>query len=524
MLARAHVRRSLPPPVTLALALAACLACALAGCGPAAPPATTFVWAVGQGEPRFDPAGPPDPVRWMVERLLDQGLVVEDTTGRVMPGIARAWDVRPDGLTYTFHLRPGLAFDDGAPCTSADVRRALESGLNRLDHSGYAWLLSAIVGVDHARPGRPLPPLGIATPDDHTLVLRLARADPTLLRKLAIAGTSMPWPAVATLPEAGWRGGVGPYRLAAHDPGRRMVLARVAGDGPDTVRIEFAVTAARGRALMRRRQVDLLWPVPGGLFGEAPPAAYRVVTHPSRPTRRLWLVMRGDLPPTTRAEARRALALGMNRPDVIEALGARGAEVGPWLPGGRPLDFPPHDVDAAHAALDGANLGRSMHVVMAYPAEGAATADVARPLQNAWARAALDVELRPLRGGAFAAEALSNGGAQLLLVESAPWFDDAAAELAMLVETRRGPPVGGFHTGWRTRDFDRWVGPQPPATTVDLDLAARRLEEDLVAIPLARLPWVWIERAGGTAVRAHARYGPCAQGATSASGAARGSR
>ena len=37
------------------------------------------------------------------------------------PGFAESWDVSPDGLTYTFHLRPGMLWSDGQPATSADV-------------------------------------------------------------------------------------------------------------------------------------------------------------------------------------------------------------------------------------------------------------------------------------------------------------------------------------------------------------------------------------------------------------------
>jgi len=37
------------------------------------------------------------------------------------PGFAASWDVSADGLTYTFHLRPGMLWSDGQPATSADV-------------------------------------------------------------------------------------------------------------------------------------------------------------------------------------------------------------------------------------------------------------------------------------------------------------------------------------------------------------------------------------------------------------------
>ncbi|MEK7330506.1 MAG: ABC transporter substrate-binding protein, partial [Candidatus Eisenbacteria bacterium] len=306
----------------MALSLAALLLGAVA-CAPTGPPRTTLAWLVGQGEPRFDPTGPPDPVRWALERLLGEGLVAEDSTGHIAEAAAQRWDVTPDGLTYTFHLRPGLRFGDGRPCTSAEFRRALSAGLNRVDHATYAWLLSPVVGVERVRAGRPLPTLGIATPDERTIVLRLARADPTLLHKLAIPGASMP--GAADSAGGGWGGGIGPYHLIAREPGRRMLLTRRSpGGGPDTLRVEFASGAARARAHLRRGRADLVWPVPPGLLAQALPGEYRTLARAARPTRRLWLVMRADLPPTRKVEARRALAHGLNRGGLLSALGRRG--------------------------------------------------------------------------------------------------------------------------------------------------------------------------------------------------------
>ena len=498
--AQAHRRSAVP------LGMATLLLVLSVGCGPPAPSRTTLTWLVGQAEPPFDPAGPADPVRWTLERLMGEGLVAVDSTGRIVQAAARRWDVTPDGLTYTFRLKPGLSFANGRACTSADFRAAIEAGLNRVDHSTYAWMLSPIVGVDQVRAGRPLPALGIATPDEHTLVLRLARPDPTLLHKLALPGASSPWMRGAD--HGGWGGGIGGYRVVAREPGRRLKLARRSDVvGPDTVRVEFSTSAARGRGLLRQGRADLLWPVPPGMLAQPLPEGYRPVLQPCRPARRLWLVMRPDFPPTRRIEARRALAHGLNRPAILSALDIRAMESEAWLPGGLAIDLPRRDPGAVREWLERGHLGRSMHVVMAYAVDGLG-AEIARGMQTEWAGAALDVELRPLRSGSMRAEAFRRGGAQLLLLDAQPTSEDPIAELAGLVQPRTAPPVGTFRTGWSTREFDRWIGPQPPETPLDLELAERRLGEELIALPLAQVPWVWVVRDGGIRIGGHPRYGP----------------
>ncbi len=43
-----------------------------------------------------------------------EGLVSYDETGKIIPGAAEKWDISPDGLTFTFHLRDGLKWSNGA--------------------------------------------------------------------------------------------------------------------------------------------------------------------------------------------------------------------------------------------------------------------------------------------------------------------------------------------------------------------------------------------------------------------------
>ncbi len=482
----------------------AALLLGLAGCGavPRAPITTT--WVVGQAAPAFDPQGPADPVRWALERLLSRGLVEEDSAGRVVPGAAESVQVTPDGLVYTFRLRRGLAFGDGRPCTSDDFRRALGRGLNRLDHGTHAWLLAAVAGAGKVRAGRPLPPLGVATLDPRTFVLRLSRPDSLLLRKLALPGVGVPW-GLGDSPAA-WRDGIGDYHLAATSPGRFTLARRGRDPGlPDTIQVRFVPGSARVRAVLRAGGADLVWPPPADLLDQRLPEGYRVVARPARPARRLLLVLRADLPPTNRPAARHALAHGLNREDLVAALGTSGGDVAEWLPGGGAFDFPKHDPEEVQAWLERGKLGRSLHVVMAYSADGAG-ARVARAMQIEWARLGLDVELRPMRQPAPVAGWLRPGGAQVMLVESQSLLERPAADLATLVQPLRGPPIGSFRTGWMTREFDRWiVGTSNVA--LDAGWAQQRLAEERVALPLARLPWVWVERSGATG-GFHPRFGP----------------
>src|SRR6516225_5564432 len=44
----------------------------------------------------------------------------------VIPDLAYQWEVSSDGLTYTFHLRAGVTFHDGAPLTAEDVKASFD--------------------------------------------------------------------------------------------------------------------------------------------------------------------------------------------------------------------------------------------------------------------------------------------------------------------------------------------------------------------------------------------------------------
>jgi ABC-type transport system substrate-binding protein len=479
----------------------------LPGCGAdrARVRGATTDWVASRAMPVCDPDGPPDALRWTIERALSRGLTDEDSSGVIVPAAAESIAVSDAGLTYTFRLRPHLTFADGHACTSADFRSALESGLARTDHSTRQGLLAAVRGVDAVRAHHELPRLGIETPDERTLVIRLTRPDTLLLRKLSLPGVSTPWRDRAARE---WKAavGLGPYRVAAVEADRALVLTRAGRGGAiDTLRVRFVTGVPRVRSLMRARRVDLLWPVPPGLLDQTLSVGYRVVRSVARPARNLLLVIRADVPPTTHQPAREALVHSLRRGELAAALGATADAPDALVPGAARFEFADFDAEQVAQWLDRGKLGRSFHVTMAFDADGLAIA--ARALQGAWSRANLYIELRPLRAGELSSEALG-GQSQLLLTEHQPLWDAADAMLLALVMPMRGAAAGPFRTGWRTRDFDAWIAGRRGAPRLDADALQTRIDDERIVLPLARLPWVRIEREGAAAAPFHPHFGP----------------
>ena len=62
------------------------------------------------------------------QEMIFSGIVRNDPNGadEVVPGLAESWDISKDGLTYTFHLRPGLKYSDGSPLSAEDIAWNLE--------------------------------------------------------------------------------------------------------------------------------------------------------------------------------------------------------------------------------------------------------------------------------------------------------------------------------------------------------------------------------------------------------------
>jgi len=63
----------------------------------------------------------PNPVDQDLVALIFNGLTRPDGRGSIQPDLAESWDISADGISYTFHLRDDIVWQDGAPFNADDV-------------------------------------------------------------------------------------------------------------------------------------------------------------------------------------------------------------------------------------------------------------------------------------------------------------------------------------------------------------------------------------------------------------------
>ncbi|GHA78629.1 hypothetical protein GCM10007067_14910 [Lysobacter bugurensis] len=201
----------------------------------------TPAWAQGSGE-RLERGNGPEPSTLDAHRCqevacgnvlrdLYEGLVTEDAHGRLIPGIARRWSVSDDGRTWTFELRGGLRWSNGAPLNAHDVVASFRRAFTPMTAAPFAELFDALRNAQAVQAGR-VPPdaLGVHAPDARTVVFELTRAAP--LPALLTLPIAFPvyLPAVrehgAQHTQPGRLVSNGAYRLEAWTPQANLVVAR----------------------------------------------------------------------------------------------------------------------------------------------------------------------------------------------------------------------------------------------------------------------------------------------------------
>ncbi len=279
---------------------------------------------------------------------LFEGLVIRANDGvTILPGAAESWDVSPDGLTYTFHLRADAKWSNGDPVTAQDFRDSFLRVLDPALGCEQANVAFPIVGAQDFAEGRSKDPasVGLRAPDAHTFITILRHPAPYWLGILAYTGPLWPLHRRSVEAAGGWhqRGGAwtrpgqlvgnGPFMLAEWHPNSVIRVVR----NPfywDAAHVRLKEVCfypledenAEERAF-RAGQLHVTYRMP-----QSKVAVYER-DHPEElqiaPDLRLsYLTFNVTRPPFTDVRVRRAFSLAINRDQLVKAtLGKLGSPV-----------------------------------------------------------------------------------------------------------------------------------------------------------------------------------------------------
>ncbi|TPW31986.1 ABC transporter substrate-binding protein [Pararhizobium mangrovi] len=125
----------------------------------AADPVSTVV-NITQIFKSLDPARVTDYTGYMAVVNMYDGLTTVNEAGKIVPQLAKSWDISKDGLTYTFHLRDDVKFQNGTPMKASDVVYTIQRML--AINEGPSHLIDGLVDAKNVK-----------APDDHTVVVKL---------------------------------------------------------------------------------------------------------------------------------------------------------------------------------------------------------------------------------------------------------------------------------------------------------------------------------------------------------------
>lgn len=128
--------------------------------------------------PTMDVTKATDSESMNVMRNVFEGLYILGENNKVIPGVAKSYEVSEDKKTYTFHLRDSK-WSNGTPVTAADFVFSWKRAVNPDTAAEYAFLFFDIKNAKSINSKElPIDKLGVKAIDDQTLEVQLEQPIP----------------------------------------------------------------------------------------------------------------------------------------------------------------------------------------------------------------------------------------------------------------------------------------------------------------------------------------------------------
>ncbi|MGX5735864.1 ABC transporter substrate-binding protein [Bosea thiooxidans] len=262
--------------------------------------------------------------------LIYDRLVVQDADQSFHGQLATSWESSPDGMLWTFKLKPGVKFHNGEPFNA----RTIEWWVPQFKGTENAFTVEAIDKVEVV--------------DELTVRFRMKRPDPNLLFNLASSFMCVPEP--KSYQALGDKFGVteaigtGPYKMQQFTVGQQTVLARnddyawasdlSKNQGPAKFKkLTFREIGEESTAYLELKTggADLLVNVPTDFLPRIQAdKAVKLVTTPGNEL--VYMPINTSVEPFTDLKLREATAFAVNQKEILASLyGGNGAVADTFL-------------------------------------------------------------------------------------------------------------------------------------------------------------------------------------------------
>jgi peptide/nickel transport system substrate-binding protein len=424
--------------------------------------------------------------------LIYDTLFFKAADGKLEPRLATGWEMSPNGLLYTLHIRKGVKFSDGTPCDAL----ALKYNFDRVIDPNVKMPLRFCVSM--------IDKVGVL--NESTIMIKLKYAyspfseifSSSVLSPIAPSCVKKFGENISPNPV-----GAGPYKLEKWIKGDRIVLVRnekYYGETPSVARLVFKIVPdVFGREIMLRNgEIDICFkPMPPDI--EALQSDPNITVKMPLSSRTIFMGFNCQKGPTANKEVRKAFNYAVDKKTIVNKIlfGAAVPMEGPMSPVlfgyskmGLQYDYNP---ERAKTMLKQANFDftRTVHVrtpIGRYLFDKQISETVLAFLQAIGVKA----ELRSYDWPVYVADLLkplNKSELEVFLLGWGPAVLDADLALYGQFHSSSNPPKGLGNTFYNNQIFDKLVETarreQDYSKRLDLYKKASEIVWD-------DCPWLWL--------------------------------